>query len=108
MYLARFEDHLYRLFVGQESKRAWKMFNERQPTTLVPSPQVWLESSPHESTFFTPQSVRNPIDRLQFGKAQDRDGLVGDHFIYARDTLLPLLAHIFNRTMCEGFPTRWT
>ena len=65
-------------------------------------------SCPHESTFFTPQNVRNVIDRLQFEKAQDHDGLVGEHFIYARDTLLPLLAHIFNRAMCEGFPTRWT
>ena len=26
LYLARFEDHVYRLFLGQESKRAWKMF----------------------------------------------------------------------------------
>ena len=49
---------------------------------------------PHESTFFTPQNVRNAIDQLQFGKVQDHDGLVGGHFIYARDTLLPLLAHI--------------
>ena len=65
-------------------------------------------SRPHESTLFTPRNVRNAIDRLQFGKAQDHDGLVGEHFIYARDTLLPLLAHIFNRAMCEGFPTRWT
>ena len=53
----------------------------------------------------------SPLDashRLQFGKAQDHDGLVGEHFIYARDTLLPFLAHIFNRAMCEGFCSRWT
>ena len=97
LYLAKFEDHLYRLFLGRESKRAWKMFNERQPTTQLTSPQVWHEyakvlydipgqphlphlnsSHPHESIFLTPQNVRNAIDRLQFGKAQDHDGLVGD------------------------------
>ena len=43
LYLGKFEDHLYRLFIGQESKRPWKMFNERQPTTQVTSPQVWHE-----------------------------------------------------------------
>ena len=59
------------------------------------------------STFFT-QNVKNAIDWLQFGKAQDHDGLVGEHFIYARDTLLPLRAHIFNKAMCKGFLTRWT
>ena len=103
------------------------MFNERQPTTPMTTPQVWHEyanvlydipgqpplpqphgSRPHKSTFFTLQNVRNAIDQLQFGKAQDHDGLFGEHFIYARDTLLPLLAHIFNRAMCKGFPTRWT
>ena len=67
--------YLYRLFLGQECKRAWKMFNERQPTTQLTSPQVWHDyakvlydipgqpplphphgSCPHESTFFTPQN----------------------------------------------------
>ena len=42
-------------------------------------------------SFFTPQ--------IEF---QDHDGLVGEHFVYAEDTLFPLLAHIFNRAMCEG------
>ena len=98
------------------------MFNERQPTTQVTSPPLWHEyakvlydilgqpplphprgSRPHESTSFTPQNIGNAIDWLQFGKGQDHDGLVGDHFIYAHDILLPLLANIFNRAMCEGF-----
>ena len=35
--------YLYRLFLGQECKRAWKMFNERQPTTQLTSPKVWHE-----------------------------------------------------------------
>ena len=43
LYLAKFEDNLYRLFLGRESKRAWRMFNERQPTTQLTSPQVWHE-----------------------------------------------------------------
>ena len=98
------------------------MFNGRQCTRQVTSPQAWHENAkvlydilgqpllpqPHESTFLTPQNVRKAIDRLQFGKAHDHDGFVGEQFIYALDILLPLLAHIFNRAMCEGFPTRWT
>ena len=63
---------------------------------------------PHESSFFSPQNVRNTIDQLQFGKAQDHDGLVGEYFIYAYEILFPLLGHIFNRAMCEYFPTSWT
>ena len=61
---------------------------------------------PHASTFFTIQNVRNAIDWLQFGKAQDHNGLVYEHFIYTRDivVLLPLLAHILNIAMFEGFP----
>ena len=50
---------------------------------------------PHESTFFTPQNVRKAIDLLQFGKAQDHDGLATEHFIYAQDIFLPLLAYMF-------------
>ena len=73
--------------------------------TSLPHPHG---STPDKSTFFTPQNVRNAIDWLQFGTAQDHDGLVGEHFIYARNILLPLLAHIFNRAMCEGFPIRLT
>ena len=32
---------------------------------------------------------------------------MGEHFIYAHDTLLSLLANIFNRAMREGFPSIW-
>lgn len=52
--------------------------------------------------------VLDAIDRLQNGKAQDHDGLVGEHFSYARDTLALLIVHVFNRAICEGFPTSWT
>ena len=55
---------------------------------LLPHPHG---SHPRESTFFTPRNVIGAIDRLQFGKAQDHDGLVGEYFIYARDIWLPLL-----------------
>ena len=36
LYLAKFDDHLYRLFLGQESKRTWKMFND-SPSSMVSS-----------------------------------------------------------------------
>ena len=39
-----------------------------------------------------------------FGKDQEDDGLLGELFIYARDMLLLLLGHMFNRTMCKGSP----
>ena len=127
LYLDQFGAHLYPLFQGKENKRARKMLNDRQPTTQLTSPQVWHEyakgivwypgqpplphphgSRPHESTFFIPQNVRPSIDQLQYGKAQDHDGLVVRQFIHSRDILLPLLTHIFNRAMCESFYTRWT
>ena len=44
LYFAKFEDHLYRLFLGQESKRAWKLCNEEgQPANQLTSPHVWYE-----------------------------------------------------------------
>ena len=46
------------------------------------------------------------LSAIDFGNAQDHDGLVDEHFIYACDILLLLLAHIFNKP-CEGFSTRW-
>ena len=64
-------------------------------------------SLPHESSFYTPQKIRNAIDWLQFKKAQDHHGFAGEHFIYAHDILLFLLAYVFDRAMCEGFPSSW-
>ena len=67
--------------INLESKREWNFFIENLrycmnmqsfymiyhgPTSSFPS--TWLTT--HESTFFTPQNVRNGIDRLQFGKAR--------------------------------------
>ena len=31
-----------------------------------------------------------------------------EHFIHARDMLVELLAVMFNRAMCEGFPDTWS
>ena len=41
-------------------------------------------------------------------ETEDHGGLVGEHFINARDPLLLLVTCIFNRPICEGFPTSWT
>ncbi|MCO5570021.1 hypothetical protein L7F22_023735 [Adiantum nelumboides] len=60
------------------------------------------------SDFFTAPMVAEAIGRLQHGRAQDHDGLVGEHFIYACRELAPLLAHMFNRSVCEGFPASRT
>ena len=58
-------------------------------------------SLPHEPPFLL-HNVRKAIDQLQFGKTQDHNGLVGEHFIYDHDILLPLLAQIFNRDLWES------
>ena len=48
------------------------------------------------------------IRRLQHGRAADHTGLQSEHFIYAVDTLAPILAHLFNRALTEGLPAEWT
>ncbi|MCO5590480.1 hypothetical protein L7F22_044450 [Adiantum nelumboides] len=35
-------------------------------------------------------------------------GLQAEHLIYGRETLAPLIAHLFNRALVEGFPDSWT
>ena len=65
-------------------------------------------SCSRESTIFTPLNLRNSIDWLEFEKGQLHDGLGGERFFYAHDTLLPLLVHNFNRTLSEGLTTSWT
>ena len=102
------------VFLGQESKRAWIFFNEKKPSTQLTSPQAWHECAmvlyeiieqPHmvHTTHVNPQKARNAIDWIQFGNAQDQNELVGEHFIYAHDSMVPLLAYIFNRAICR-FP----
>ena len=79
------------------------MFQERQPSIELTSHQAWHGYSnilydvpgqlplprpqalwPHELIFSTSQKVKNAINRLHFGKAQDHHGLVGEHFLHAQ------------------------
>ena len=59
-----------------------------------------LMAHAHVLTFFNTQKIKNPINRLQFKKAQYHDDLVREYFIYACEILIPLL--------CEGITTSWT
>ncbi|MCO5547050.1 hypothetical protein L7F22_000491 [Adiantum nelumboides] len=38
----------------------------------------------------------------------DQTGLQAEHLIYGCDALAPLIAHLFNRGLSEGFPESWT
>ena len=73
LYLAKFVKNVFRLFLVQESQRAWKMFNEKVLYDILGQPPFPHPPGtfPHESTLFTPQNVRNAMDWLNFGKAQD-------------------------------------
>ncbi|MCO5611537.1 hypothetical protein L7F22_065790 [Adiantum nelumboides] len=51
--------------------------------------------------------VSRAISRLQHGRARDHVGLQAEHLIYGRETLAPLIAHLFNRALAEGFPEIW-
>lgn len=96
---------MYQLFLSQDSREAWRLFRESCPATPITSLDTWgqyaaslytvasqpplpdpLEPCPQTSTFFTVSMVREAIDRLCTGKAQDHDGLVAEH-IHARDTV---------------------
>ncbi|MCO5609097.1 hypothetical protein L7F22_063319 [Adiantum nelumboides] len=52
--------------------------------------------------------VRRGIQSLQHRRAADHTGLQGEYFIHAAHTLAPLIAHLFNRALAEGFPESWT
>ena len=45
---------------------------------------------------------------MQHGRSADHTGLQSEHIIYAASTIAPLIAHIFNRAIGEGFPEEWT
>ena len=57
--------------------------------TFLSSPlcPVHMECGPRESTLFTPQKVRNVIDRVQFGKGQDHDGFPNS---WTEHTIVPI------------------
>ncbi|MCO5558046.1 hypothetical protein L7F22_011621 [Adiantum nelumboides] len=51
--------------------------------------------------------ISHAITRLQHGRAIDQYSLHAEHIIYGRETLAPLIAHLFNRALAEGFPDSW-
>ena len=83
--LAKFEAKVY-WFLRQVDR--WHYW-----AALPPRP-TWIH-------VFSPLKIRNTIDRLQFGKAQDHDGLIGEHFIYVCTSLKELYVKV-------SFPTCWT
>ena len=105
--------------INLESKREWNFFIENLrycmnmqsfymiyhgPTSS--SPPTWLTPTWIHLFYSTKcKKCHWSVTKCKKCKAQDHD--IGEHFIYAHDILLPLRAHIFNRAMCEGFPTRW-
>ncbi|MCO5586843.1 hypothetical protein L7F22_040788 [Adiantum nelumboides] len=120
-YLAQLERNLYDLFLSRDLGEAWRFFHEHSPPPVITSPDVWgqyatalytvpiqvrlpdpIEPCPPTSSFFTTAMVKRAIDRMRTGRAYDHDGLVAEHFIHARDTLVEVLAVLFNRAMCEG------
>ena len=52
--------------------------------------------------------VERAIHRMQHGRSADHTRLQSEHIIYAASTIAPLIAHIFNRAIGEGFPEEWT
>lgn len=84
----KLEAEIYQLFLGQDSKRAWKMFQERQPPTPITAPETWhayarslydvpgqppisaaFVQCPDHSGFFTIRTVSDVIDILHNGRA---------------------------------------
>ena len=55
-YLSKLEAHVYRLFLGQEGKRAWKMFNEMQPTYHKKLSYLRLFTNMHRYYMISPSS----------------------------------------------------
>ncbi|MCO5598120.1 hypothetical protein L7F22_052212 [Adiantum nelumboides] len=122
-FLAQLKQELYELFLSQDSKETWKLFDEKQEATPITSVDTWekyarnlytvpnqpsliesLANHPQTCSFFTKSMVRDAIAKLHTGKKQDHDGLVAEHLRHAQGTLACLLAHMFNRAVCEGFP----
>jgi len=118
---------LYHLLMSMDCATAWRTLREPRPTTPIEDPQTWHdyaerlyevpgqppipeppEPRPTTSTFFTAAMVERAIRRLQHGRATDHTGLQSEHLIYAADILAPLIAHVFNRVVVEGFPKEWT
>ena len=118
---------LYRLFQGKDSSEAWRFFHEQSPPLTITSPETWGKYAtslynihgqpsltdlqlpcPMSSTFFTTNMVKKSIYKMKTSRAYDHEGLAAEHFIHARDMLAEPLAVLFNRAMCEGFPSTWS
>ena len=55
-------------------------------------------------------SYHHELDDMkeQYADNEDHDGLVAEHLRHAQGTLAHLLAHMFNRAVCDGFPESWS
>jgi hypothetical protein len=58
------------------------MFQERQLSIQLTSPQAWHEYAKIQMMFFTPQKA---INKLHFQEAYNHHGLVGERFIHAHE-----------------------
>ena len=113
--------------MSMDSATAWRTLREPRPTTPIEDPRVWHdyaeklyevpgqppipqppETRPRRSSFFTPTMVEKAIKHMQHRRSADHTGLQSEHIIYAASTIAPLIAHVFNRAIGEGFPEAWT
>ena len=125
-FLVQMEQDLYQLFLSRDSGEAWRLFHEQSPPPVITSTETWGQYAaslytvpdqpplpdppqpcPATSTFFTTEMVKEAIGRMRTRRAQDHEGLVAEHIIHAGDLLAEMLARLFNRVMCEGFPESW-
>ncbi|MCO5582230.1 hypothetical protein L7F22_036122 [Adiantum nelumboides] len=118
---------IYHLLISQDSAEAWRRIRPPRSPTPIQDPVTWHRyagslyeipgqppiptpsaTRPISSTFFTTHMVKKAISHLQHGRARDQAGLQAEHLIYGCDALAPLIAHLFNRALSEGFPESWT
>ena len=117
---------LYHMLMSNDCARAWRRLQEPQSQTPIQDPSTWhtyaeklyqvpdqppimtpYTPRPTMGTFFTTSMVIKAIKKLQNRKAADHTGLQAEHLVYAQDDLAPLITHLFNRALSEGFPPQW-
>ncbi|MCO5546729.1 hypothetical protein L7F22_000165 [Adiantum nelumboides] len=113
--------------MSRDSGEAWRRIRERGRSTPIQDPSIWHDYAeslyqipgqppiptperprPVTASFFKVHMVSRAISRLQHGRAKDQVGLQAEHLIYGRETLAPLIAHLFNRALAEGLSDSWT
>ncbi|MCO5554543.1 hypothetical protein L7F22_008073 [Adiantum nelumboides] len=118
---------MYPTLQSRDAAISWRDMRQRTPPTPIEDPAIWHTYAealyqvpaqpplPHPAaprptapTLFTIDMVRRGIQSLQHRRATDHTGLQGKYFIYAAHTLAPLIAHLFNTALAEGFPESWT